>query len=450
MRHFKIPKELKQVATVFLEKGFQVFLVGGAVRDYCLGKKPKDFDIATNARPEEVQKLFPRVLASGIKHGTVTILYKGYSFECTTFRSESSYSDTRHPDNVKFIGSIEEDLSRRDFTINAMAVSLETYTLIDLFAGMADLNSKLIKTVGTAEERFNEDALRILRAIRFASQLGFSIEKDTGKAIKKLANKITSISVERIRDEFSKILLSKSPIIGLKLLEESTVLEKILPELSLASGVEQGEYHCADVLQHCFLVCENTPATIELRLAGLLHDIAKPCTKTVDDDGCIHFYGHEIAGEKIVRKILRRLKYPNKVVDKVCILVRQHMFQYTSNWRDSTVRKFISKIGIENIDELLQLRLADIKGLKQDQSDISHIIELKNRIDKAIKDDSCLSVKSLNINGNDLIALGFPRDRTISLVLNELLQVVLDDPNENNRESLLKIAEKLKEKYLVS
>lgn len=449
MIRFKIPKELKEVAKVFIENNYQVFLVGGAVRDYCFGKKPNDFDIATDASSTQVISLFKRVLSTGIQHGTVTILYKGKSFECTTFRTEGKYSDSRHPDDVNFVSNIEEDLSRRDFTINAMAISLKTNELLDLFGGQQDLKNKLIKTVGLPEERFSEDPLRMLRAIRFASRLNFKLDEKTELAIKKLSHKILSVSNERIKDELEKILLTEKPIIGLQLLDRTQLLDKIIPELSAGRGVEQGTFHNADVLQHSFVVCNNTPQKIELRLAGLFHDIAKPVTKTVDEFGEIHFYGHENEGEKITRQVLNRLKFPNKIIDKVAKLVRHHMFNYTSEWSDKAIRRFIVRVGEENVDDLLHLRLADISGLKKVNADISHILELKMRIEKIIENKNCLSLKSLKINGSDLIALGIPKGRVIGQILNELFQVVLDDPSENEKNKLLHIAKKLKEKYLV-
>lgn len=326
MNSIKIPNELREIASVFIKNNYQVFLVGGAVRDYCQGKTPSDFDIATDASPQQVQRLFKRVLSTGIEHGTVTIRHKGKSFECTTFRTEGKYSDARHPDAVQFVPSIEEDLSRRDFTINAMAISLETHALLDLFGGAADLKAGIIRTVGKAEERFSEDPLRMLRAVRFASRFQFVLEQSTEQAIQTLAKKIVSVSPERIKDELSKMLVTANPMIGLQLLDRTGLLDMIMPELAAGRGMTQGDFHNADVLTHSFVVCANTPNSLELRLAGLLHDIGKPKTRTVDESGAVHFYRHEIIGERMAEKILRRLKFPNKTVDKVKTLVRYHMF----------------------------------------------------------------------------------------------------------------------------
>lgn len=446
-----IPFELKEVANILLQNGFQVFLVGGAVRDFCLHKKPIDFDIATNALPSKVIKLFKRVIPTGIEHGTVTILYKGLSVECTTFRSDGKYTDSRHPDAVNFNVTIEEDLSRRDFTINAFAISFEDGKLIDLFNGYDDLKNKLVRAVGNPIERFTEDPLRMLRAIRFAAKLHFTIEKNTLNAIKELAPSITVVSKERIREEFSKMLLSSKPLLGLNLLHETNILQYIIPELSNCAGVTQGEFHYLDVLQHSFLVCQNTPCNLELRLAGLFHDVAKPLTRTIEHEtGSIHFYKHEIEGEKLAKTILKQLTFPNVVVDNVCLLIRNHMFNYTSDWKDKTIRNFIARVGIENLDALIQLRLADIKALKPEKQDISRILEFKTRLDRILQETNCFTLKELLINGNDLINLGFPSGKTIGLVLQELLQTVLDDPSQNKRETLLRIAENLKQKYVYS
>ena len=449
MKPFAIPPQLREVAAVFIRNRYQVFLVGGAVRDFCQGKTPIDFDIATDASPQQVTALFKRVLATGIEHGTVTICFKGKSFECTTFRTEGKYSDARHPDAVQFVSSIEEDISRRDFTINAMAISLETNELLDLYDGVGDLRAGIIRTVGNAEERFTEDPLRMLRAVRFASRFHFRLEENTKRAIQSLAKKISTVSSERIHDELSKILQTKKPIVGLKLLDETGLLDVILPELAVGRGLEQGEFHNADVLTHSFVVCDNTPNVLELRLAGLLHDIGKPQTRTVDDCGRIHFYRHEIVGEKIATSVLRRLKFSNKTIDKVTTLIRYHMFNYTSEWKDSTIRRFIINVGEDTIDELLQLRLADIGGLKKECADISHVAEFKTRIEKIMQEKQCLNLKALQITGSDLMKLGVPKGKVVGQILNELLQTVLDDPSENNRDTLLKIAKNLKEKYLI-
>lgn len=451
MNSIKIPNELREIASVFIKNNYQVFLVGGAVRDYCQGKTPSDFDIATDASPQQVQRLFKRVLSTGIEHGTVTIRHKGKSFECTTFRTEGKYSDARHPDAVQFVPSIEEDLSRRDFTINAMAISLETRALLDLFGGAADLKAGIIRTVGKAEERFSEDPLRMLRAVRFASRFQFVLEQSTEQAIHTLAKKIVSVSPERIKDELSKMLVTANPMVGLQLLDRTGLLDMIMPELAAGRGMTQGDFHNADVLTHSFVVCANTPNSLELRLAGLLHDIGKPKTRTVDESGAVHFYRHEIIGERMAEKILRRLKFPNKTVDKVKTLVRYHMFNYTSEWKDSTVRRFIISVGEDNIEDLLQLRLADIRGLKKEYAcNVSHIVEFQTRIEYILQNASCFHLKDLQMSGDDLLQIGVPKGKVIGQILNELLQTVIDDPAQNDHETLLGIAKNLKEKYKIN
>lgn len=447
---YKIPRALFEVADVFFAQNYEAYLVGGAVRDYCLGKRPSDFDIATNARPQIVMSLFKKVLPTGIDHGTVTILYKGLKIECTTFRSDGKYSDSRHPDSVQFGVSIDEDLARRDLTINAMAISLQKKKILDLYNGQSDLKARMIRTVGNAVERFTEDPLRMLRAVRFAATLNFDIAEETFSAVMLLAGKITVVSLERIRDELIKILLSENCLKGLQLLFESGLLKIIIPELVNCAGITQGKFHRADVLNHCFYVCAETPPEIELRLAGLLHDIGKSVTKTVDEEtGAVHFYRHEHKSEEMVEVILRRLKFPNKVIEKVCLLIKHHMFNYTSNWRDSTIRKFIAHVGVENVYPILQLRLADIKGLKTEYGDPSKLLEFQERIENILKEQTYFSLKDLAINGTDLMELGVPAGKVIGQILQELLQTVLDDPVQNNRETLLNIAVHLKEKYKV-
>lgn len=491
MENISVPLELKKMNSMFEAAGFEAYLVGGALRDTIMGKAAHDWDIATNARPEDVMRIFRRVIPTGIKHGTVTVHFMKRQIEVTTFRTESDYSDGRHPDKVEFTSSIEEDLSRRDFTMNAMAASLLDGRIIDPFCGRADIAAKTIRTVGNAHERFMEDGLRPIRAIRFASQLDFSIEKCTLSDIfeEETLKKIASISMERFRDEFCKILLSRRPSVGLKLLEETGILEIFIPELLEGRGCIQRDsrdFHEFDVLDHNFRACDGaTRDKLNVRLAALFHDIAKPRVKTVSQD-CdeIHFYNHEVMGEKISQAILRRLKFSNDTVQNVSHLVREHMFFYESAWSDAAVRRFIRRVGVENIDDLFGLRLADIYGMKDraskdsaeiqpcdkcdanfeekspcdkllsktktcDKTDEKQILEekqklheLKARIEKALSQNSALGIKDLAINGNDLLAMGMRPGKKIGIALNELLETVTDDPEMNTREKLLEAAKK--------
>ncbi|EFW36589.1 HDIG domain protein [Treponema phagedenis F0421] len=446
---YPVPPLLAEIAAVFTNAGFQVYLVGGSVRDYLLKKAAHDWDLATDASPEKVRKLFKHTIPTGIKHGTITILYKGKSIECTTFRTEADYTDSRHPDAVNYARSIEEDLSRRDFTINAFAVKLPEGRITDLFNGMRDLRKKIIRTVGNPLERFSEDGLRPIRAIRFAAQLDFSIEPETLKAIPLSIAKIKTISVERFQDEFSKILQTDKPSVAIRLMHESGILQEFIPELSACAGVEQKGFHRFDVFTHSLLVCDACPKEkLQVRLAGLFHDIGKPAMRKKTAHGDYTFYRHEAVSVELTEKILRRLRYPNKIIEQVCHLIGNHMFHYEENWTDAAVRRFIVRVGKEHIDDLFDLRQADTFGLAGQKVQPFHLAEFTAHIDKILKEDSALSIKNLAIGGKELIALGIPAGPMLGAILQELFQTVLDDPAQNTKDSLLKIAEGLyRQKY---
>ena len=472
MRKVNIPYELQKMNSLFEAAGFEAYLVGGAVRDEFMGKGAHDWDVATNAKPEEVIKIFHRVIPTGIKHGTVTVHFMKKAIEVTTFRTESDYSDGRHPDKVEYAGRIEEDLSRRDFTMNAMAASLADGHIVDPYGGADDIQKKTIRAVGEPFERFMEDGLRPVRAVRFASQLGFKIEEKTWAAILRedILKKSAGISLERFRDEFCKILLSSVPSVGLKLLEESGLLKIFVPELLQGRACVQSDergFHSFDVLDHNFYACdgavlrgaseacEQSPADrlLILRLAALFHDVAKPSCKRVDG-GKITFYNHEIAGEKMARGILVRLKFPNAQIDAVCHLIKEHMFNYESSWSDAAVRRFVQRVGKENIDALFDLRLADIYGMKRvkvrlhDTAVCGKLLELRERVDKALQEKSAMGLKDLAVNGGDLIALGIPAGKKMGAILKELFEAVTDDPAMNSRDALLGLAKNLySEKY---
>lgn len=472
MRGVKIPYELQKMNSLFEQAGFEAYLVGGAVRDEIMGKGAHDWDVATNARPEDVIKIFRRVIPTGIKHGTVTVHFMKKAIEVTTFRTESDYSDGRHPDKVEYAGHIEEDLSRRDFTMNAMAASLKDGHIVDPYGGADDIKARVIRAVGEPCERFMEDGLRPVRAVRFASQLGFKIEENTWAAILRedILKKAAGISLERFRDEFCKILLSSVPSVGLKLLEESGLLKIFVPELLQGRACVQSDergFHSFDVLDHNFYACdgavmrgaseacEQSPSDslLILRLAALFHDVAKPSCKRVDG-GKITFYNHEIAGEKMARGILVRLKFPNAQIDAVCHLIKEHMFNYESSWSDAAVRRFVQRVGAQNIDALFDLRLADIYGMKRvevrlhDTAVCGKLLELRERVDKALQEKSAMGLKDLAVNGGDLIALGIPAGKKLGAILKELFEAVTDDPAMNSRAALLGLAKNLwTEKY---
>ncbi len=496
MRGVKIPCELQKMNSLFEAAGFEAYLVGGAVRDEIMGKGAHDWDVATNARPEDVIKIFRRVIPTGIKHGTVTVHFMKKAIEVTTFRTESDYSDGRHPDKVEYAGHIEEDLSRRDFTMNAMAASLADGHIVDPYGGADDIKARVIRAVGEPCERFMEDGLRPVRAVRFASQLGFRIEENTWAAILRddILKKAAGISLERFRDEFCKILLSPVPSVGLKLLEDSGLLKIFVPELLQGRGCVQSDergFHSFDVLDHNFYACDGAvlrgdssqgqnaapaapsnmslsgatrqsfdqeiPASergndsdrlLILRLAALFHDVAKPSCKRVDG-GKITFYNHEIAGEKMARGILVRLKFSNAQIDAVCHLIKEHMFNYENSWSDAAVRRFVQRVGAQNIDALFDLRLADIYGMKRvevrlhDTAVCGKLLELRSRVDAALSQKSAMGLKDLAVNGGDLIAIGIPAGKKMGAILKELFEAVTDDPAMNSRDALLGLAKNL-------
>lgn len=450
MAAIRLPRELLDFALIFRDAGRQAWFVGGAIRDSLLGRPVSDYDVATDATPDEIVRLFRRVIPTGIKHGTVTVLWKGWKIETTTFRSEGSYSDGRHPDEVSFGASIEEDLGRRDFTINAMAWNPFEKRLADPYRGREDLEARLVRAVGRASDRFDEDGLRILRAIRFASQLGFTIEAETRMALAERRQRLASVSAERIRDEFSKILGSPRPSIGLRLMEESQILELILPELAKARGVEQKGLHRFDVLDHLLLSADAVENRLPLRLAALLHDIGKPGTKVVGEDGVATFHRHEELSARMTETILRRLRYPNEVMDRVCHLVRQHMFHYEDNWSDAAVRRFLARVGTESLDDLLSLRIADGSAMTGLPVDPRSLDPLRRRVEAALSAKEALTTKDLAIDGNDLAALGVPRGPVMGRMLGELLDAVLEDPSLNESGRLREIALRMKPKHGIS
>ena len=467
MNKIQIPYELKKMNGLFTSNGFEAFLVGGAVRDILLGKTAHDWDLTTNARPQDVMKIFHRVIPTGIKHGTVTVHFMKKEIEVTTYRADQGYSDGRHPDRVIFADSIEDDLSRRDFTMNAIAASLKDGSLVDPFEGQKDLKNKIIRTVGNAHERFMEDGLRPVRALRFASQLNFKIEENTYNEIfkKEIQDKVISISLERFRDEFLKIMKSPKPSVGIKLLEDTGLLKLFIPELAEGRGVTQSDargFHQFDVLDHNIYSCDGAPQdNYIVRVAALLHDVGKVRARTVsleddpDNPGqkieLIHFWKHELYSAEIAEKVLTRLKFSNAEIERICHLIKEHMFYYTSDWKDSSVRRFLVRVGKEYLDDLFALRFADNYGKNCQKAAIEspvtqNILELKERIRKVEEEHSALSLKELKVNGRDLMAAGIESGKKLGTILNELFQTVLDDPAMNDREKLLELAKNINSK----
>lgn len=448
----KIPVTIKNFAKVFHKQGYQLFLVGGALRDNLLGGENTDYDFATDALPEDVMKIFRHVVPVGIAHGTVLVLFEGGEFEVTTFRTEGTYSDNRRPDKVTFVPTIEEDLKRRDFTINAFAYDVTGNKFIDNFNGKEDLKKQVIRAIGKPEERFDEDALRMLRACRFASKLDFTIDEPTLEAITAKADLIKNISVERIRDELIKIMKSGKPSIAIEYMRVSGLLKHILPDLLDGYKVDQNRFHKFDVYHHNLYSCDAAPAdNVIVRFAALFHDIAKPRTRRAKEDDENSFYNHEIIGGRMAYRILKGLKFSNDQVNRITHLIKHHMFYYTHEWTDGAVRRFIRKVGIEQMSDLFLLRDADRAGNGTKQGIPKAFLDFKDKIEEILEKDSVLKVTDLKINGNDLmVTLQLKPGPMIGEILNHLLELVLDNPELNTEEELFESAKEYyakKEKY---
>ena len=434
---YPVPEIIRQFASIFRENGHRLYIVGGAVRDYLLGRPNSDYDFCTDAKPEEVIPMFRRVIPTGIKHGTVTVLFKGESFEVTTFRTEGAYSDQRHPDSVTFVTDLTEDLSRRDFTVNAFAADCLDGSIIDLFDGMKDLKSKTIRAIGIPRERFEEDALRLMRLARFCSKLGFEPDSETKQAASQLSASITNVSQERIYDELSKILMTEKPTVGLRLLEDIGVLEHILPELTECRRIEQTKVGATDVLEHIYNTVDAAAHfrySYNVRLAALLHDIAKPQTMVINPYGIMRFYGHDIKSAQMARVVMRRLKCSNQLTDTVCNLIENHMVKYSPNWTDGAVKRFIKRVGKENINELFELQWCD-QIASEGKSKVEEYDPFIRRIKEL--ENQPMSVRELAVSGDDLAQAGIPKSKVMGDILDELLEMVIDYPSLNEKETLI-------------
>lgn len=436
----QLPEKVNTIIQALQEHGYEAYAVGGCVRDSLLGREPGDWDITTSASPEETKKLFARTVDTGIEHGTVTVLLGKEGFEVTTYRIDGKYEDSRHPTEVIFTRNLREDLLRRDFTINAMAYN-DTEGIVDIFGGMDDLKRKIIRCVGNARERFGEDALRIMRGVRFAAQLGFSLEKETKEAMTELAPTLEKISAERIQTELVKLLVSDSP----ELIREAYhlgVTAVILPEFDemMRTGQET-KYHRYDVGEHTVQAVCNVPPDKVLRLTMLLHDVAKPEMKTVDADGTAHFKGHDIRGEQKAKEILRRLKFDNDTIHKVTKLVRWHDYRMPAEKKN--VRKAMSKISAELFPMYLLVKRADIlaHSMYRREEELENLSGLQKCYEEIVADHECVSLKQLAVTGTDLIGIGMKPGKQIGEVLNELLRIVLEYPEFNNKEHLLRFVQ---------
>lgn len=451
----KIPKEIIFISQTLENAGFQAFLVGGCVRDMFLGKEPKDWDFTTNAKPENIRSLFPHTVYEN-DFGTVGIVNDLIEdgnlklIEVTPYRTEGDYSDFRRPDEVSFGEKIEDDLKRRDFSINAIALNVSSGEVVDLYNGLKDLKEGIICAVGDPDLRFNEDALRMLRAVRFYCQLGFVIDSKTEKAILENGHLLEKISKERIKDEFIKIILSERPMDGILLMKKLNILQFIVSDLLDAVGVEQNKAHSFDVFEHLLRSLQHSSDKkypLEIRLASLFHDISKPETRRWNSDQKQWtFYGHEVLGARKTRKILESLRFPKEIVEKVSKLVRWHMFfSDTEQITLSAVRRMIVNVGKDNIWDLMDLRVCDRIGTGRPKEDPYRLRKYHSMIEEALRDP--ISVSMLCIDGNEIVKLlGISPGPVVGNILHGLLEEVLDDPTKNNKDFL---ENRVREMYLM-
>lgn len=446
-----IPKEVKSVVDKLRKKKFEAYIVGGCVRDALRKVKPQDWDIATNAKPDQIAKVFPKSYADN-KFGTVTVLTGASEptlkeIEITPYRIDEKYTDKRHPDKIRWAKTIEEDLSRRDFTVNALALddSKKEIKIIDPFKGQKDLENKIIKAVGNPGDRFSEDALRMMRAVRFATTLDFEIEKETAKAIKKNSSFLQAISKERIRDELMKIIMADKAAKGIDLLRELKLLKYIIPELEEGYKVGQNKHHIYEVYEHSLLSLKYAAKkkfNKYVRIAALLHDIAKPKVKRGEGPDST-FYNHEVVGAKMTCQILNRLRFSKKDIEKIAKLVRYHLFYYNvGEVGEGSVRRLVRQAGPENMEELLQVRMSDRIGSGCPKAEPYKLRHLKYIIEKASQDP--ISVKKLKVSGNDVMKiLKLKPGPKIGQVLDILLGKVLENPKNNKKDFLEKEIKKL-------
>lgn len=435
-----LPEKVNTIIHTLQEHGYEAYAVGGCVRDSVLGREPEDWDITTSALPEETKALFRRTFDTGIEHGTVTVLLDKEGFEVTTYRIDGKYEDSRHPKEVTFTRNLREDLLRRDFTINAMAYN-DKDGLVDIFGGMEDLNAGVIRCVGNAVERFSEDALRILRGVRFAAQLGFTIEEATEEGMRKLAPTLQNISAERIQAELVKMLVSPRPDM-LRTAYDLGITKEFLPEFDRLMVTEQETpHHMYNVGEHTLHALTNIRADKVLRLTMLLHDMGKPDYKTVDADGVAHFKKHALKSEEIARTVLRRLKFDNDTIHKVTKLVLYHDYRMPATARN--VRRAMNKIGKELFPLYLEVRRADMLA----QSDYLREEKLRNIDETAelyreiLQKGQCVTLKELAVTGSDLIAAGMKPGKELGRILEYFLEVVMEEPDRNTKEELLKLLE---------
>ena len=431
-----LPEDVKAILHTLQEAGYEAYAVGGCIRDSLLGRRPDDWDITTSAKPQETKALFGKTIDTGIQHGTVTVMRHGRGYEVTTYRVDGEYEDGRHPKEVTFTASLKEDLRRRDFTVNAMAYNEED-GLVDLFGGRQDLEQKIIRCVGEANERFEEDALRIMRAVRFSAQLGFSIEERTKEAIRGHAERLRQVSAERIQVELTKLVISPNPDF-LRIAWETGITAVVLPEFDrLMEQPQNNPHHCFSVGEHTLHAMQAVRPDKCLRLCLLLHDVAKPDCLTTDAEGIDHFHGHAQKGERMAAQILKRLRYDNHTTELVSRLVKWHDVAIAPEKK--AVRRAASRMGKELFPLILEVKAADLAA----QSDYQRaekqdwLEQLRSLYEEIEREGDCLTIKDLAVNGRDLIQAGITPGPQLGLALQQLLEIVLEDPEKNTREYLL-------------
>ena len=438
----RIDRDAIGICARLRDAGKRGWIVGGCVRDLLRGKAVSDWDVATDARPPEVMKLFPRVIPTGIDHGTVSVLIRGVAYEVTTLRGETTYSDGRRPDSVVFVDDIAADLARRDFTFNAIAIDPLVPSLIDPWGGQQDLALHLLRAVGDPVERFSEDGLRVLRAARFAATLECAIEPRTLAAIEPTLDTYRKVSAERVRDEWMKTMKAQKPSIAFEVMRTTGILGVTLPEMLESVGLEQNRHHAYDVWNHTLACLDACEGDAPLRIAALLHDIGKPRTRALSDKTNDYtFYNHEKVGAEMAAPILDRLRFSNEEKARITSLVANHLVCYSDEWTDAAVRKWIRRVSRERVEDLYALNRADLLGKGRDVArDLAGLERLKERVAGELAAQHALSTRDLAVDGKDVMReLAIKPSRRVGEVLDALLEKVVEDPSLNDRETLLRM-----------
>ena len=446
----QIDPRVLEICNELRNAGERAWIVGGCVRDLLLGKGAQDWDVATTARPDKVKQTFPRVIPTGIDHGTVTVLTKGGSYEVTTLRGEGAYSDGRRPDSVVFVRDIDHDLARRDFTVNAIAYDPVDGRVVDPFDGISDINAALLRAVGDPAQRFQEDGLRILRGARFTATLGFELDPATEAAFSGALSTFRKVSPERVREEWLKAMNAAQPSRAFEVMRRTGILEVTFPELLEGVGCEQNRWHAYDVWDHTMHVLDASEGPPLERLAALLHDVAKPRTRAHSDrTGDWTFYHHEKLGADMAERWLREYRFSNEQRELVVALVRHHLICYESAWSDAAVRRFIRRVGTKRIEPLLRLGEADARGKGRDVTqELEGLRELRERVDRSLAEGSALTTQQLAVDGRDVLAcLAQGPGPAVGDVLRELLERVLEDPSLNRREKLMPLVRELAPRF---